>query len=170
SGPPTFSIDYKYNRFLKDGAPFQYVSGSIHYSRIPRFYWKDRLLKMYMTGLNAIQIYVPWNYHETVQGVYKFTGNQDLEHFLDLANQTGLLVILRPGPYICAEWEMGGLPAWLLQKPNIILRSSDPDYLQAVSTWLAVHVGCLPQGECGGKPARVAGNAQKALCVYRNHS
>ncbi|KAI1898305.1 hypothetical protein AGOR_G00070950 [Albula goreensis] len=138
SGTRTFSIDYKNNRFLKDGAPFQFVSGSIHYSRIPRFYWKDRLLKMHMTGLNAIQIYVPWNYHETVQGVYKFSGDQDLEHFLDLANQTGLLVILRPGPYICAEWEMGGLPAWLLQKPNIILRSSDPDYLQAVSNWLAV--------------------------------
>lgn len=138
SGAPSFSIDYKNNRFLKDGAPFQYVSGSIHYSRIPRVYWKDRLLKMYMTGLNAIQIYVPWNYHETVQGVYKFTGDQDLEHFLDLANETGLLVILRPGPYICAEWEMGGLPAWLLQKPNIILRSADPDYLQAVSNWLAV--------------------------------
>ncbi|KAG7227495.1 hypothetical protein INR49_005310 [Caranx melampygus] len=93
---------------------------------------------MYMSGLNAIQVYVPWNFHETVQGVHDFTGDRDLEHFLGLANQTGLLVILRPGPYICAEWEMGGLPAWLLQKPNIILRSADTDYLQAVSNWLAV--------------------------------
>lgn len=91
-----------------------------------------------MTGLNAIQVYVPWNFHEPLQGIYNFTGDQDLVHFLDLANQTGLLVILRPGPYICAEWEMGGLPAWLLQKPNIILRSADTDYLQAVSNWLAV--------------------------------
>ncbi|XP_034549722.1 beta-galactosidase-1-like protein [Notolabrus celidotus] len=137
-GDRTFSIDYKNNCFLKDGKPFQYISGSIHYSRIPRYYWKDRLMKMYMTGLNAIQVYVPWNYHETVQGVQNFTGDRDLEHFLDLANQTGLLVILRPGPYICAEWEMGGLPAWLLQKPNIILRSADADYIQAVSNWLAV--------------------------------
>lgn len=134
----SFSIDYNNNCFLKDGKPFQYISGSIHYSRIPRAYWRDRLLKMYMTGLNAIQVYVPWNFHEPVQGVYNFTGDQDLVHFLDLANQTGLLVILRPGPYICAEWEMGGLPAWLLQKPNIILRSADTDYLQAVSNWLAV--------------------------------
>ncbi|KAM7407558.1 hypothetical protein PAMA_003331 [Pampus argenteus] len=134
----SFSIDYKNNCFLKDGKPFQYISGSIHYSRIPRYYWKDRLVKMYMTGLNAIQVYVPWNFHETVQGVYNFTGDHDLEHFLNLANQTGLLVILRPGPYICAEWEMGGLPAWLLNKPNIILRSADTDYLQAVSGWLAV--------------------------------
>lgn len=138
SGERSFSIDYKRNCFLKDGKPFQYISGSIHYSRIPRYYWKDRLAKMYMTGLNAIQVYVPWNFHETVQGVQNFTGDRDLEHFLDLANQTGLLVILRPGPYICAEWEMGGLPAWLLQKPNIILRSADTDYLQAVSNWLAV--------------------------------
>lgn len=135
---PTFSIDYNRNCFLRDGKPFQYVSGSIHYSRIPRYYWRDRLLKMYMAGLNAVQIYVPWNFHEAVEGVYKFTGDQDLEHFLDVANQTGLLVILRPGPYICAEWEMGGLPAWLLRKPNIVLRSADADYLQAVSTWLSV--------------------------------
>uniref|UniRef100_A0A3B4AE06 Uncharacterized protein n=1 Tax=Periophthalmus magnuspinnatus TaxID=409849 RepID=A0A3B4AE06_9GOBI len=134
----SFSIDYNKNCFLKDGQTFQYISGSIHYSRIPRAYWKDRLLKMYMTGLNAIQVYVPWNFHESTQGVYNFTGDRDLVHFLDLANQTGLLVILRPGPYICAEWEMGGLPAWLLQKPNIILRSADTDYLQAVSNWLAV--------------------------------
>lgn len=138
SGERSFSIDYKNNCFLKDGKPFQYISGSIHYSRIPRYYWKDRLLKMYMTGLNAVQVYVPWNFHETVQGVHNFSGDRDLEHFLDLANQTGLLVILRPGPYICAEWEMGGLPAWLLEKPNIILRSADTDYLQAVSNWLTV--------------------------------
>lgn len=138
SGERSFSIDYKTDCFLKDGKPFQYISGSIHYSRIPRYYWKDRLVKMYMAGLNAIQVYVPWNFHESVQGVHNFTGDRDLEHFLQLANQTGLLVILRPGPYICAEWEMGGLPAWLLQKPNIILRSADPDYLQAVSNWLAI--------------------------------
>ncbi|XP_054471231.1 beta-galactosidase-1-like protein [Anoplopoma fimbria] len=138
SGERSFSIDYQNNCFLKDGKPFQYISGSIHYSRIPQYYWKDRLVKMYMTGLNAIQVYVPWNFHEPVQGVQNFTGGRDLEHFLDLANQTGLLVILRPGPYICAEWEMGGLPAWLLQKPNIMLRTADTDYLQAVSNWLAV--------------------------------
>ncbi|XP_056285664.1 beta-galactosidase-1-like protein isoform X2 [Pseudoliparis swirei] len=138
SGERSFSIDYKNDCFLKDGKPFQYISGSIHYARIPRYYWKDRLVKMYMTGLNAIQVYVPWNFHEAVQGVHDFTGDRDLGHFLDLANQTGLLVILRPGPYICAEWEMGGLPAWLLQKPNIILRSADADYIQAVSNWLAV--------------------------------
>uniref|UniRef100_A0A3B1IU17 Galactosidase, beta 1-like n=1 Tax=Astyanax mexicanus TaxID=7994 RepID=A0A3B1IU17_ASTMX len=124
--------------FLKDGKPFQYISGSIHYSRVPRSYWKDRLTKMYMSGLNAIQVYIPWNFHESEQGVFEFEGEKDVEYFLNLANQTGLLVILRPGPYICAEWEMGGLPAWLLHNPNIILRSADSDYLQAVSDWMAV--------------------------------
>ncbi|XP_039611905.1 beta-galactosidase-1-like protein [Polypterus senegalus] len=134
----SFSVDYEKDCFLKDGKPFQYVSGSIHYSRVPRFYWQDRLKKMYMAGLNSIQTYVPWNFHEPIQGIYNFKGDRDLEHFLDLANQTGLLVILRPGPYICAEWEMGGLPSWLLQKPDIVLRSTDPDYLQAVDSWLNV--------------------------------
>ncbi|KAL4635828.1 beta-galactosidase-like isoform X1 [Arapaima gigas] len=137
-GPRTFSIDYSHDCFLKDGMPFQYISGSVHYFRIPRVYWKDRLLKMYMSGLNAVQVYVPWNFHETEQGVYNFAGDRDLEHFLYLANETGLFVILRPGPYICAEWEMGGLPAWLLQKPSIMVRTADPDYLQAVNDWLAV--------------------------------
>uniref|UniRef100_A0A803Y8A2 Acid beta-galactosidase n=1 Tax=Meleagris gallopavo TaxID=9103 RepID=A0A803Y8A2_MELGA len=93
---------------------------------------------LYMAGLNAVQVYVPWNYHEPQPGVYDFTGDRDVEAFLDLAAELGLLVILRPGPYICAEWDMGGLPAWLLWKADIILRSSDPAYLAAVDAWLHV--------------------------------
>ncbi|XP_019655017.1 beta-galactosidase isoform X2 [Ailuropoda melanoleuca] len=134
----TFKIDYSHNRFLKDGRPFRYISGSIHYFRVPRFYWKDRLLKMKMAGLNAIQSYVPWNFHEPQPGQYQFSGEHDVEYFIKLAHELGLLVILRPGPYICAEWDMGGLPAWLLLKESIILRSSDPDYLAAVDKWLGV--------------------------------
>lgn len=134
--PRNFSVDYKNDCFQKDGKPFRYISGSIHYSRIPRVYWKDRLLKMYMAGLNAIQTYIPWNYHEESPGQYNFSGDRDLQHFLQLAQDIGFLVILRPGPYICGEWEMGGLPAWLLTKKNIVLRSSDKDYLSAVDTWM----------------------------------
>lgn len=134
--PRTFSVDYKNDCFTKDGKPFRYISGSIHYSRIPRIYWKDRLLKMYMAGLNAIQTYVPWNYHEESPGHYNFSEERDLQYFLQLAQDIGLLVILRPGPYICAEWEMGGLPAWLLSNKTIVLRSSDKDYLAAVDTWM----------------------------------
>ncbi|XP_053925874.1 beta-galactosidase-1-like protein isoform X2 [Cuculus canorus] len=125
--PParSFELDYE-NCFRKDGAPFRYISGSIHYARVPRPGWRNRLLKMYMSGLSAVQVYVPWNYHEPLPGVYDFSGDRDVEAFLDLTAELGLLVILRPGPYICAEWEMGGLPAWLLWKPDIVLRSSDP--------------------------------------------
>ncbi|XP_074201436.1 beta-galactosidase isoform X2 [Camelus bactrianus] len=134
----TFEIDYSHNRFLKDGQPFRYISGSIHYFRVPRMYWKDRLVKMKMAGLNAIQMYVAWNFHEPKPGQYLFTGDHDVEHFIQLAHKLGLLVILRPGPYICAEWDMGGLPAWLLEKKSIVLRSSDPDYLASVKKWLKV--------------------------------
>uniref|UniRef100_A0ABM5GPV0 Beta-galactosidase isoform X2 n=1 Tax=Pogona vitticeps TaxID=103695 RepID=A0ABM5GPV0_9SAUR len=134
----SFEIDYNRNSFLKDGKAFRYISGSIHYSRIPQYYWKDRLLKMKMAGLDAIQTYVPWNFHESEPGVYSFTGDRDLEYFLQLADDVGLLVILRAGPYICAEWDMGGLPAWLLEKESIVLRSSDSDYLTAVGRWMGI--------------------------------
>ncbi|XP_062373907.1 beta-galactosidase [Sardina pilchardus] len=133
---PTFSIDYKHDCFHKDGEAFRYISGSIHYNRIPRVYWKDRLLKMYMAGLNAIQTYIPWNFHELDPGLYDFSGDRDVTHFLQLAQDIGLLVILRPGPYICGEWDMGGLPAWLLKNKDIVLRSSDPDYIAAVDKWM----------------------------------
>ncbi|CAN9510342.1 unnamed protein product [Ophioblennius macclurei] len=133
---PSFSVDYQNDCFRKDGEKFRYISGSIHYSRIPRVYWKDRLLKMYMAGLNAIQTYIPWNYHEDIPGQYNFSGDRDLEYFLQLAQDIGLVVILRPGPYICAEWDMGGLPAWLLHKKDIVLRSTDPDYIAAVDRWM----------------------------------
>nr|XP_014348528.1 PREDICTED: beta-galactosidase [Latimeria chalumnae] len=132
----TFEIDYDHDCFVKDGKPFRYISGSIHYSRVPRYYWKDRLLKMYMAGLDTIQMYVPWNFHESQPKIYDFSGDRDLEHFLQLANDTGLLVVLRAGPYICGEWDMGGLPAWLLRKKSIVLRSSDQDYLAAVDQWM----------------------------------
>ncbi|NXA28143.1 BGAL galactosidase, partial [Ibidorhyncha struthersii] len=140
ASPParSFQLDYEEDCFRKDGAPFRYISGSIHYARVPRPAWRDRLLKMYMSGLSAVQVYVPWNYHEPLPGVYDFAGDRDVEAFLDLTAELGLLVILRPGPYICAEWEMGGLPAWLLWKPDIVLRSSDPAYLAAVDSWLHV--------------------------------
>ncbi|XP_023077438.1 beta-galactosidase-1-like protein isoform X2 [Piliocolobus tephrosceles] len=122
----SFVVDRDQDRFLLDGAPFRYVSGSLHYFRVPRVLWADRLLKMRWSGLNAIQFYVPWNYHEPQPGVYNFNGSRDLIAFLNEAALANLLVILRPGPYICAEWEMGGLPSWLLRKPEIHLRTSDP--------------------------------------------
>ncbi|ELK17183.1 Beta-galactosidase-1-like protein [Pteropus alecto] len=102
----SFVVDRDHDRFLLDGVPFRYVSGSLHYFRVPRVLWADRLFKMRMSGLNAIQFYVPWNYHEPEPGVYNFNGSRDLIAFLNEATIADLLVILRPGPYICAEWEM----------------------------------------------------------------
>ena len=143
SEPRSFTIDYERNCFLKDGKEFRYISGSFHYFRVPRFYWKDRLLKMKAGGLNAIQTYVAWNVHEPIQGKYNFDGNADLVSFIKLAQSLDLLVIVRAGPYICAEWDFGGFPAWLLKNTSIVLRSSkDKRYISAVDSWMSV---LLPQ-------------------------
>eukprot|EP00057_Strongylocentrotus_purpuratus_P033676 XP_792349.2 PREDICTED: beta-galactosidase [Strongylocentrotus purpuratus] len=132
----SFTIDYDSNTFLKDGQPFRYVSGSFHYSRVPAFYWQDRLDKMKMAGLNAVQTYVIWNFHELKPGEFNFDGDHDILSFLKKANDTGLAVILRPGPYICGEWDLGGLPAWLLNIPGIVLRSSNDLYMAHVTEWM----------------------------------
>ena len=131
-----YSIPMCINEVLQ--MAYRYISGSLHYSRVPSYYWKDRLQKLYAAGLNAIQTYVPWNYHETTPGVYEFDGDKDLVQFIKIAQEIGLLVILRAGPYICAEWEMGGLPSWLLRIPSITLRTSDPDYITFVDSWMSV--------------------------------
>ena len=99
-----FSIDYEHNTFLKDGYPFRYISGSIHYFRVPPEYWQDRLAKAATSGLDAIQFYVPWNLHEPDPGSFDFTGERNISVFLEAIQKQGLLAIVRPGPYICAEW------------------------------------------------------------------
>ena len=116
----------------------RYISGSMHYSRVQPYYWKDRLEKLYAAGLNAVQTYVPWNFHEARPGNFDFDGDKDLVKFIQMAQEVGLLVILRAGPYICAEWDMGGLPSWLLREKSIALRTSDPTYLAYVDKWMSV--------------------------------
>ncbi|VDP18337.1 unnamed protein product, partial [Soboliphyme baturini] len=125
------------NQFLKDGRPYRYIAGAIHYFRIPKIYWSDRLKKMKASGLNAIQFYIPWNLHEPRPGALNLKGNADFLSFLQLAQQIGFDVILRPGPYICAEWENGGLPWWLLKVRNIKLRTSHPTYMLYVKQWMS---------------------------------
>ena len=110
----------------------------MHYSRVPSFYWRDRLEKMAAAGLNAVQTYVPWNFHETNEGITNFDGDRDVVKFIQTAQDLGLLVILRGGPYICGEWDMGGLPSWLLANRSMVLRSSDPTYLAHVDRWFSV--------------------------------
>lgn len=135
----TFTIDYDNNMFRMDGKPFRYVSGSIHYSRIPSYYWKDRLQKMKAAGLNAIQVYVPWNFHQMEENELNFEGDKDLVGFIKQAQEVDLFVILRAGPYICGEWDFGGFPPYILAKnPNTIFRTMDSTYIKYVDKWLEV--------------------------------
>ena len=108
----------------------------MHYPRIPREYWRARLKMARAMGLNTISTYVFWNLHEPKPGVYDFSGQLDVAEFIREAQEEGLHVILRPGPYVCAEWDLGGLPSWLLADPQIVLRSDDPKFMQPVERWL----------------------------------
>ncbi|HEV2399075.1 MAG TPA: beta-galactosidase family protein [Candidatus Sulfotelmatobacter sp.] len=132
--PLTFGIQG--DQFVLDGKPFQIISGEMHYARIPREYWRDRLKKARAMGLNTISTYVFWNAHEPRPGVYDFSGNLDAATFIRMAQEEGLYVILRPGPYSCAEWDLGGFPAWLLKDPNIVLRSTDPKFMAPAERWI----------------------------------
>lgn len=125
--------------FRKDGVPFQIVGGDVHYFRIVPEYWKDRLLRAKALGLNTIQTYVPWNLHEPEPQSWKFKGFTDIESYLRLAQELEMLVMLRVGPYICGEWDLGGFPPWLLTiEPALKLRSSDSSYLSLVERWWGV--------------------------------
>ncbi|MGC1782039.1 MAG: glycoside hydrolase family 35 protein [Acidobacteriaceae bacterium] len=129
-------VTANHKNFLIDGKRFQIISGEMHYSRIPREYWRDRLKKARAMGLNTISTYVFWNVQEPRPGVYDLSGNNDVAAFIRMAQEEGLYVILRPGPYVCAEWDLGGYPAWLLADPNVVLRSSDPSFMVPAKRWL----------------------------------
>ena len=120
-----------------NGAPFVLATGDMHYFRIHPEQWRQRLDLMKKFGLTAVQTYVPWNAHEPREGQFDFSGMLDLGRFLKLAAQSGLAVLLRPSPYICSEWDLGGLPWWLLKKPGLKLRCSHPGYLASVRRYYA---------------------------------
>lgn len=123
------------DHFLMNGKPFQIYSGAIHYFRVLPEYWHDRLAKLKAAGFNTVETYVSWNLHEPKKGEFDFSGRLDIVRFIKTAEELGLYVIVRPGPYICAEWDFGGLPAWLLQDKNIQLRCNDPVYLGHVENF-----------------------------------
>ena len=125
-------LTYNDKSFLMDGKPYTIVSGAMHYFRIPRPCWHDRLLKLKECGFNTVETYTCWNLHEKEEGVFDFEGMLDVAAYADEAAALGLNLILRPGPYICSEWEFGGLPAWLLKYGDMAIRCSDPQYIEKV--------------------------------------
>jgi beta-galactosidase len=119
-------------QFEQDGQPIRILAGAMHYFRVMPEYWRDRLLKLKAMGLNTVETYVCWNLHEPKPGRFDFTGRLDLPAYIRLAAELGLMVIVRPGPYICSEWDFGGLPSWLLKDPAMRVRCAYPPYLKAV--------------------------------------
>lgn len=118
--------------FLLNGKPFVVKAAEIHYPRIPKEYWEHRIKMCKAIGMNTVCIYIFWNIHEQKEGEFDFSGNNDIAAFCRLAQKNGMYVIVRPGPYVCAEWEMGGLPWWLLKKKDIRLREQDPYFMERV--------------------------------------
>lgn len=133
-GRETFEIGK--GAFLLNGKPFVIKAAEIHYPRIPEPYWEHRIEMCKSLGMNTICLYVFWNLHEQTPGKYDFKGNNDIARFCRLAQKHGMYVIVRPGPYVCAEWEMGGLPWWLLKKKDVQLRTLDPYYMERVGMFM----------------------------------
>jgi len=130
----TFTIGE--SNFLLNGKPFQIKAGEMHPSRVPHEYWADRLRMIHAMGLNTVSIYTFWNVHEPHKGEFNFSGDADIAKFVRLAQKEGLWVLLRPGPYVCAEWEFGGYPAWLLKERDMKVRSQDPRFLAAAAKYM----------------------------------
>ena len=130
------SFEVKGNQFYLDSEPFKVYSGAMHYFRTLPEYWEDRLLKLKAAGFNTVETYVCWNLHEPQKGVFDFSGMLDIVRFIETAKKLGLYAIVRPGPYICAEWDFGGFPAWLLADKNMELRCNNEIYLKHVKDYL----------------------------------
>lgn len=136
-GNPVGTFEAGKGTFLLNGKPFVVKAAELHYPRIPKPYWDQRIKLCKALGMNTICLYVFWNSHEPQPGVYNFSEQNDLAAFCRLCQQNGMYVILRPGPYVCAEWEMGGLPWWLLKKKDIRLREPDPYFIERVALFEA---------------------------------
>ncbi len=123
--------------FLLDGKPFQLISGEMHPARIPEIYWRHRIQMAKAMGCNTIAAYIFWNYHETKEGQFDFkTGNHNIREFIKICKEENMWVLLRPGPYVCAEWDFGGLPSYLLKIPDIKIRCMDTRYMKAVTRYI----------------------------------
>jgi beta-galactosidase len=132
----THTFGYSDTAFVLDGKPFQMISGEMHYPRIPREAWRARMKMAKAMGLNTVGTYVFWNLHEPQKGKFDFSGNNDVAEFVKIAKEEGLWVILRPSPYVCAEWEFGGYPYWLQNEKGLVVRSKEAQYLKEYETYI----------------------------------
>ena len=128
-------FEIKNKEFYMDGKPIKIYSGAMHYFRTLPEYWEDRLTKLKLAGFNTVETYTCWNLHEPKPGEFHFDGMLDIERFVKTAQKVGLYCIVRPGPYICAEWDFGGLPAWLLKDKNMQIRCMHPDFLTCIERY-----------------------------------
>lgn len=137
-----------------EGVPPKMFAGEIHFSRIPEQYWEHRIQTVKAMGLNALSVYIMWNYHEVERGVFDYaSGNRNIPKFLELAKKYNMAVLIRPGPYVCAEWDFGGFPARLLSIPGLKLRANNPEYLSEVRVYFKSLVPVLkPYLSASGGP------------------
>ncbi|MCZ2264458.1 beta-galactosidase, partial [Isoptericola sp. QY 916] len=135
TGSVTGSVVLGPSGLVVDGEEKALLCASLFSFRLPREEWAARLAQVRATGYDAVDVYLPWNFHELEPGRWDFTGRRDVGTFLDLAHEAGLLVVARPGPYICSEWDGGALPAWLTLEPGLRLRQAEPRYLARVREW-----------------------------------
>jgi beta-galactosidase len=149
-----------------NGKPTVILCASLFYFRIPRDLWKDRLLKVKKAGYNCIDVYFPWNYHETEQNNWDFGGEKDVEAFLQMASEEGLYVVARPGPYICSEWDGGALPSYLFSDTNSRLRDNDPVFLSHVNRWFDQILPILKKYELGEKGTIICVQLDNELDFY----
>lgn len=134
---PRHTFQIANGKFLLDGKPFVILAGEIHPSRVPKEYWRQRIQMAKAMGLNTISVYEFWNMHEPEKGRFNFKGNEDVAKFVKICQEEGLWVMLRPGPYVCAEWEFGGYPYWLLNEPGLVVRSKEPKFMGYAKRYLA---------------------------------
>lgn len=136
AAPYHHSFEIKNGQFVYDGKPTRIISGEMHYARIPHQYWRHRLKMLKAMGLNAVATYVFWNFHEPEPGKWDFSGDRNLAEYIKIAGEEGLMVILRPGPYVCAEWEFGGYPWWLQNVEGMELRRDNEQFLKYTRLYL----------------------------------
>ncbi|HEY0827332.1 MAG TPA: beta-galactosidase, partial [Bacilli bacterium] len=149
-----------------EGSPVIVLCSSLFYFRIPRGLWRDRLKEVKEAGYNCIDVYFPWNYHELIEGDWDFEGERDVKAFLQMVSEEGLWVVARPGPYICSEWDGGGLPSFLFTHENMRLRDNDPLFLNFVGKWFDQIMPIIQQFQSGEKGTVIAVQLENELDFY----